>query len=209
MATKASGVRTAARSRSVAKRSSRSPSKAAARATKKARAAKRTAGTSARALRRILVPLDGSRSSFAALRAALALACDLDATVVAYHALPSMPVPHFDAPAAGQPSPEEQRELLRQLAGRYFEKAERLAALTGVTLETMSDLRNDVADGIAEAAQRWDCDLILLGSHGRGAFRRLLMGSVATQLLSIATVPVLVLPLQAIGQRKPAEQRGG
>jgi nucleotide-binding universal stress UspA family protein len=204
MATKASGVRTAARSRSLAKRSSRSPSKTATRATKKARAAKRTAGTPARAFRRILVPLDGSRSSFAALRAALALARDLDATVVAYHALPSMPVPHFDAPAAGHPSPEEQRELLRQLAKRYFEKAERLAALTGVTLETMSDLRSDAADGIAEAAQRWDCDLILLGSHGRGAFRRLLMGSVAAQLLSIATVPVLVLPLQAIetGKRR-------
>jgi len=198
MATKASGARTAARSSSLAKRSSRSPSKTAKRATKKARAAKRTAATPARAFRCILVPLDGSRSSFAALRAALALACDLDATVVAYHALPSMPVPHFDAPAAGQPSPVEQRELLRQLARRYFEKAERLAALTGVTLETMSDLRSDVAEGIAEAAQRWDCDLILLGSHGRGAFRRLLMGSVAAQLLSIATVPVLVLPLQAI-----------
>ena len=204
MATKASAAGTATRSRRPAKRGSRSPSKTAARVTRKASAAKRTAETVARTFRRILVPLDGSRSSFAALRAALALAHDLDATVVAYHALPSMPVPHFDAPAAGQPSAAEQRELLRQLARRYFEKAERLAALAGVALETMSDLRSDVAEGIAEAAQRWDCDLILLGSHGRGAFRRLLMGSVAAQLLSIATVPVLVLPLQAIaaGRRR-------
>jgi len=191
MATKASGAGTATLSRRPAKRSPRPRSTTATRAT-----------TKARAFRRILVPLDGSRSSFAALRAALALARDLDATIVAYHALPSMPVPHFDAPAAGQPSPEEQRELLRQLARRYFEKAERLAALAGVELETMSDLRSDVAEGIEEAAQRWGCDLILLGSHGRGAFRRLLMGSVAAQLLSIATVPVMVLPLRAIGTGK-------
>lgn len=209
MATKASKARTASRSRRPAERRSSPASKTAVPAAKKSRAARRTTRSPARAFRRILVPLDGSRSSFAALRAALALACDLDATVVAYHALPSMPVPHFDAPAAGHPSPGEEREMLRQIARRYFEKAERLAAVAGVTLETMSDLRSEVADGIAEAAQRWDCDLILLGSHGRGAFRRLLMGSVATRLLAIATVPVLVLPLQAIGPRRPAGKRRG
>lgn len=156
---------------------------------------------------RILVPLDGSRSSFAALRAALALACALDATVVGYHALPSDPVPHFDAPPPGYPSPAEQRATMRQLAKRYFEKAARVAALVGVRLETTADVRGDVAEAIAAAARRRRCDLIFLGSHGRGAFGRLLMGSVATRLLSIASVPVLVLPQQAVASRKAGGKR--
>lgn len=177
---------------------SHQPTKRPARAsTARKAAAKRKAK---RTYQRILVPLDGSRTSFAALRAALVLARDLEATVVGYHSLPTVPVPQFDAPPAGLPSPSEHRAMMRQLAQRYFEKSARLAALVGVPFETVSDAKAEVADAIAAAARRKRCDLILLGSHGRGAFRRLLMGSVATRLLSIAPVPVMVLPKQAIAR---------
>jgi nucleotide-binding universal stress UspA family protein len=153
--------------------------------------------------RRILVPLDGSKASFAALRSAIRLAKQLDATLVAYHALAPVPVPHFDAPPAGYPTPKEYRALMRALAKRLFEKAERMASLAGVGLETTSDARDAVADGIALAARRMGCDLILLGSHGRGAFGRLLLGSVATRLISTAETPVLVLPERAIRHGLP------
>jgi len=158
--------------------------------------------------RRLLVPLDGSKESFAALRSALRLGRTLQATVVGYHALAPVPVPYFDAPPPGYPTPKEYRALMRTLARRYFEKAERLAHTAGVPFESMADARGEVAEGISEAARRMECDLIVLGSHGRGAFGRLLLGSVATRLISMAEVPVLVLPEQAIRRGRTSKPAG-
>ena len=49
-----------------------------------------------------------------------------------------------------------------------------------------------VATGILKAASDLGCDLIVLGSHGRGAMERMLLGSVATKIVNSATVPVLI-----------------
>ncbi len=50
-----------------------------------------------------------------------------------------------------------------------------------------------VGNLIAEAAEEVEADLIVVGSHGRGAFTTALLGSVAKQLLHIAKCPVLVM----------------
>ncbi len=50
-----------------------------------------------------------------------------------------------------------------------------------------------VADSIAAHARRYGCDLIYIGTHGRTASGNLLLGSVATKVLHIATVPVLLV----------------
>ena len=49
------------------------------------------------------------------------------------------------------------------------------------------------ADCIVEAAKGGDHDLIILGSHGHGSFKSLLMGSVATKVLSHTDIPVLLI----------------
>ena len=46
--------------------------------------------------------------------------------------------------------------------------------------------------GIVQTAQAEGCDLIVLGSHGRGAVARLMLGSVASQVVAQALVPVLI-----------------
>jgi len=46
---------------------------------------------------------------------------------------------------------------------------------------------------ILEAATRWDADLIVLGTHGRRGFERFLMGSVAENLVRIATTSLLLV----------------
>ncbi len=47
---------------------------------------------------------------------------------------------------------------------------------------------------IADHARRHGFDLIAISTHGRGGFRRLIMGSVAEALLRHSVVPVLVFP---------------
>jgi nucleotide-binding universal stress UspA family protein len=51
----------------------------------------------------------------------------------------------------------------------------------------------DPASEILRVAEEIKCDLIVLGSHGRGAIARLLMGNVAEHVVRRATCPVLVV----------------
>ena len=46
---------------------------------------------------------------------------------------------------------------------------------------------------IADAATQWSADLIVVGTHGRRGFERLLVGSVAENLVRIATCSLLLV----------------
>jgi len=66
---------------------------------------------------------------------------------------------------------------------------------------------------IVQEADRLDCDLIVLGSHGHGALHHLLTGSVCEEVLKRATRPVVIVPAkprlaegryEAVPDRQPA-----
>lgn len=70
--------------------------------------------------------------------------------------------------------------------------------LTERLCEVERDATSEVAFGaparaIADAAARKDADLIVMGTHGRGAVTHVLMGSVADRVMRIAPCPVLTL----------------
>ena len=48
-------------------------------------------------------------------------------------------------------------------------------------------------DVIADTAKRGKFDLVVMGSHGHGLFRNLVLGSVATRVPAACTVPVLII----------------
>jgi nucleotide-binding universal stress UspA family protein len=50
-----------------------------------------------------------------------------------------------------------------------------------------------VARTIVEEAERWRADVIVIGTHGRSGFTRLMLGSVADQVIRSSPIPVLVL----------------
>jgi len=52
------------------------------------------------------------------------------------------------------------------------------------------------ADGILNCAETFLADLIIVGTHKRSGFDRLLMGSVAEDVVRNANVPVLVVPMK-------------
>ena len=50
----------------------------------------------------------------------------------------------------------------------------------------------DLAE-LTDTAKRGKFDLVVMGSHGHGLFRNLVLGSVATRVLAACTVPVLII----------------
>ena len=67
-----------------------------------------------------------------------------------------------------------------------------MAAEIGVSCETLHVKDRRPAEGIIETAKAKDCDLIVMGSHGRRGISRLVLGSQASEVVSHSTVPVLV-----------------
>jgi nucleotide-binding universal stress UspA family protein len=53
---------------------------------------------------------------------------------------------------------------------------------------------DNTADGIIACSLKFGADMIVLGTHKRSGFDRLIMGSVAETVLRHATIPVLIVP---------------
>jgi len=132
----------------------------------------------------ILHPTDFSERSGHALRVACALARDYGARLVVLHAAETPTV----AFAEGfiPPDPEEPIRAARQ----EFEQLEIPA--TGTPIERRFEI-GDATEMILQAAHEVQADLIVMGTHGRTGLRRLLMGSVAEQIVRRATCPVLTM----------------
>lgn len=75
--------------------------------------------------------------------------------------------------------------------------AKKLASQSSIKPETLilelKPLQGRVAELIVEAAKEWPADLLVIGTHGRRGFSRLFLGSVAENVVRIATTPVLLV----------------
>ncbi len=121
---------------------------------------------------RILIASDGSPCSAAAFREALAIARQMRGKLLAISVLP--------------------RKKETGLAEEILENLHITAAEQGVDLESRV-LVGEPDAAIVEAAQKSRTELIVLGSHGRTGFKRLLLGSVAERVIGRAACPVLVV----------------
>jgi nucleotide-binding universal stress UspA family protein len=76
-----------------------------------------------------------------------------------------------------------------------MQAVERIAAVAkaeGVAIEHLVTENDQVAQGIVDAAQSANADLIAMGSHGRSGLAKLMLGSVAAKVLALSPVPVLI-----------------
>ncbi|MEO7127416.1 MAG: universal stress protein [Rhodoferax sp.] len=58
------------------------------------------------------------------------------------------------------------------------------------------DFSPRLGEAVANAAKRWNADLIVIGTHGRHGIERVLLGSAAEQVIRLAPVPVRVVRSQ-------------
>lgn len=138
----------------------------------------------------ILVPVDFSAHSERALDYACSLAEKLGAKLHLVHAigagLPELSAVLTDSMVATlrAGSLEELEKIAKKRSG--------IATFGKVTVEP-----GDARDGILEAAKACAADLIVIGSHGRRGLTRLVLGSVAEDIVRRAPCPVLVVRLGA------------
>lgn len=135
----------------------------------------------------ILHPTDFSAISDAAFQYAVALAHDHGARLIVLHAVETLgPENVTYGEAANQPQPGEYRQ-------RLWDDLHRVrSADPQIAVEYVLSEEDPVAAILRTAVER-NCDLIVLGGHGRTGWRRLLGGSVAEAVVRRAECPVLVI----------------
>jgi nucleotide-binding universal stress UspA family protein len=136
----------------------------------------------------ILIATDGSELAGKAVAAGLALAKLLGAKVTALTAIePWLSIATSDTAAAFM----AYQRAAEQDAARILGKVSMAAREHGVQCETVT-VTEVAAEAIIEAAKSKQCDLIVMSSHGRRGLARILLGSQATRVLTLSSVPVLI-----------------
>ena len=146
-------------------------------------------------IKRIVVGVDGSESSQAALRWAIRMAEGMGCRVTAVHALG---VPSYFPEPFGVPVQYDDR--WREEMAQEFEKWCKPLKASGVGYRTvMQDGRP--ASVIAAVAESDDADVIVVARRGRGGVAELLLGSVSHELALHSKRPVLLI------EPEPARKR--
>ena len=141
-------------------------------------------------LKRILVPLDGSDSSFRAAKYAIKVAKMANAEICFVHAVVNPP--YGDPRGAGIMITAYIKEAT-ELAELWYINAGNMASEQAVkfTAETVLDVAS-AADSIVNYAENKKADLIVIGTKGRTGLKRLLLGIVASGVVTHASCPVFI-----------------
>lgn len=147
--------------------------------------------------KKILVAVDGSDVANGAFESALQLAKAENAQLFALYVIE---YPKFYMPDAGyDPTPiydmlvAEGKLIVRKVHDRLKQEG-----IKGQS-EAIDNFNtgNTTAEQIQNTADVFQADLVVLGTHGRSGFKRLMLGSVAEAFIRISTRPVLLVPQKA------------
>jgi nucleotide-binding universal stress UspA family protein len=143
--------------------------------------------------RRILVAVDGSDTATAGLIEATRLARQSGAALHVVHVVDALA--HASGFETGSAYAEEVVPHMRAGGQAVLEAAQACAAAQGVATSTrlLEVVGSGPAELIVQEAETADADLIALGTHGRRGLDRVLVGSVAEQVLRLSRVPVLLV----------------
>lgn len=146
--------------------------------------------------RNILVATDGSDLAEKGVNQGIALASQLGSKltfVSVTELLPSYGIVVAAEWASSPESFEDYRDSITKSANEILKKARDKAKEAGVAAEAVHIENQSPAHGIIDAAKAYECDLIIVSSHGRSGVSKLLLGSQAATVLAESTVPVLIL----------------
>lgn len=143
----------------------------------------------------ILVPLDGSVQAEVALPAALELASRLgsELTLVRVVVPAEAALSLQRGYAASFVQISKFAQYLREQAAAYLAERCESTREQGVDSKAKVVEAENVAEAILNTAKKVGADAIVISTHGRGGFRRWLLGSVTERVLRQATIPVLLI----------------
>jgi nucleotide-binding universal stress UspA family protein len=137
---------------------------------------------------KVLLCVDCSEHSRAAVQAVASQCRPQDAEIRVLHVLQPIAVsaaPQMDPMYTPELQEEgsEAKKLVERIAGELRRAGFRVEAMLA---------KGDVRETVVDAAEKWHADFIVVGSHGKGALRRLLLGSVAEFVARHAPCSVLI-----------------
>jgi len=138
-------------------------------------------------MKKILVAHDGSKYAQKALRKAMEMANQFDATLIVLGVIPELRITEL--------TPLDQvrlKEALEQQAKKNLARAEAQLKKKSVRARTVVGQGN-AAEVILETARKMRVGLIVVGSHGRHGVERFLLGSVSANVVEHADRPVMVV----------------
>jgi nucleotide-binding universal stress UspA family protein len=148
---------------------------------------------------KILVTVDGSNESMDAADYAIAMAKkeDNNSQLIALHVLFSQLGYAYSTNLFGLVTPSSINELLKDAkheAQQWFDKIKEKMYENDIQLKTEVVVSStSVVAAIVDYAEHENVDLIVIGSRGRSGFKKLLLGSTASGVVTYATCPVLVV----------------
>ena len=146
---------------------------------------------------RILVAVDGSKTSDRALAEAISLAKDQHASLLVVYAVDERGV--YTGSQVIDPAPLVSSWV--EAGRRILDQSAELALKSGVRAETrlIENADMQIADAILQEAKDGKADLLVAGTHGRSGLTHLLMGSVAEGIIRASSIPILLVRGKASG----------
>lgn len=139
-------------------------------------------------MKRILCGYDGSVEAMKAAQTAADLARKYEGTLTLAYVVEPIPAPIEGGVIFADAIDAQRRAAQKEVASAAYDVEE----ATGVQPKTEVRVGSPAYE-ITELASSQGADLIVVGSRGRGAVKRLLLGSVSDRIAHLATVPVLIV----------------
>ena len=142
--------------------------------------------------KQLRVPVDETPMSYAAAEQALSLAKDLNCPVTIMSVIAVDPFVGVDfykvAPAITDYFMQAEQNAQNRLA-----EIQQSFSREGISVDTKIIRGVAASEGIVQIANEIGADLIIMGSHGRTGVKKMMLGSVAQNVLTQSPVPVLIV----------------
>ena len=144
--------------------------------------------------RHLLAATDGSELSTLAVDHAITLAQQLGAKLTLLHVAGQYPPPMLVDGTVFPTLPQDEHEAAAAIQSQQIlDPCVARAEAAGIACTALHESDSAAWHAIIEAAARVGCDVIVMGSHGRGGLASLLMGSQTQKVLHHTNLPVLVV----------------
>lgn len=148
------------------------------------------------AFSKIMVGIDGSEDSMNAAEYAVAIAKKHDAELIAMNVLTSDVGYIYSSPGVESPplTVKEIILLVEDEAKKWFDKIKEKADESGIRFRTeLIVAKRSIVSTMLDYAEEQSINLIVVGTRGRSGIKKMLLGSIASGLVTYAACPVLVV----------------
>ncbi|MDR3476758.1 MAG: universal stress protein [Gammaproteobacteria bacterium] len=143
--------------------------------------------------KRIMVAVDGSETSDSAFLEALNLTKLLQAELCIVTVVAPFPLRNVAIGADIDRCQVINRNDSQTILDHLKDIAQQKNINAEIKLIEMADTTTTISEKIIEVAETWHTDLIVIGTHGKQGFRRLVLGSVAEGTARRSSIPVMLV----------------